>query len=586
MFDSLTWLTGAWLTEGWLAELSQFHFIRPLWLLAFLPMALLIWLRWREDNKPSWKDVLPAHLREALTIGERGWRKQLPLKLLMAIVSVAIVICAGPSWQREASPFGEDQASLLVVLDNSDSMLATDIAPSRLERAKHKIRDLLKARKGGRTGLAVYAGSAHVAMPITQDSKVFEPFLAAIEPQIMPIAGKQAEQALPLIKQQLSDQIGASVLLVSDGVNPTTVEAYQRFFAQSEHQLLILAAGNRNVVSNNPIDIDSLQNLASATGGKVVEISVDDSDIQQLNRMIERNMQLNGESSMPWKDMGYYLLIPMALVMLVWFRKGWLVQWCVSALLVAQLAFVPPVQAETVATKAEQVTVLETRSNWDKFAQWWWDLWLTPNQQGQRCFNQQEYLQAAKHFVDPLRKGTAYYYAGEYKLAHSAFLEMLNDPDPDVVNYGLYNAASALARQREYLAARELLQNLADDEQLHPALRTDVEHNLAVIAGIVEEINRTSESQAGTTDGPEESFELDDDKPRTADGADEETVAELMLKETLNANEILGSEELADKWLKRVEADPKYFLRAKFQIQLREASNLVSEPTAESEDKQ
>ncbi len=43
-----------------------------------------------------------------------------------------------------------------------------------------------------------------------------------------------------------------------------------------------------------------------------------------------------------------------------------------------------------------------------------------------------------------------------------------------------------------------------------------------------------------------------------------------MLKEKLNANEILGSQELADKWLKRVEYDPKYFLRAKFQIQLRE----------------
>lgn len=93
--------------------------------------------------------------------------------------------------------------------------------------------------------------------------------------------------------------------------------------------------------------------------------------------------------------------------------------------------------------------------------------------------------------------------------------------------------------------------------------------------GIVDEVNRMSESQKGTTDGPEESFELGDDKPRTGDGADEEVDSSLMTKESLNANEILGSQELADKWLRRVEADPKYFLRAKFQLQLREQENTL-----------
>lgn len=91
--------------------------------------------------------------------------------------------------------------------------------------------------------------------------------------------------------------------------------------------------------------------------------------------------------------------------------------------------------------------------------------------------------------------------------------------------------------------------------------------------GIVDEVNRMSESQKGTTDGPEESFELGDDKPKTGDGADEEVDASMMKEEKLNANEILGSQELADKWLRRVEADPKYFLRAKFQLQLRDQSS-------------
>ncbi|NAW81788.1 VWA domain-containing protein [Vibrio sp. V43_P6S15P86] len=568
MFDSLSW------TQFF----TQFHFIRPLWLLALVPMFFLVWLRWREESKPSWKDILPEHLRNALTIGERGWRKQLPLKLLMLIVFIAIVICAGPTWQRESSPFGEDKASMLVVLDNSDSMLQKDLPPSRLERSKQKIRDLLAARKGGKTGLVVFAGSAHVAMPITQDSKVFDPFLAAITPEIMPVQGKLAEKALPLIDQQLQGQPGSTVLLVSDGVNPATIEQYQAYFSGKPYQLLILAAGNADIVSNNPMDLDSLQKLASQTNGRLVEVTVDNSDIEQLNRYVERNMQLNGESSMPWKDMGYQLLFPIALIMMLWFRKGWLVQWCVIVMVSGTLLMPTSALAENISVKAEQPQVVQKVTAFDKVAQWWWDLWLTPDQQGQRLFNKQAYLEAAKHFVDPLRKGTAYYYASEFELAHSAFLEMQNDPSEEVRDYGLYNAASALARQREYLAARDLLKSLANKPTLSERLRPDVEHNLKVIGGIVEDINRMSESQAGTEQ--EASTELGDN-PQTAEGADEKTSAELMIKETLSADDILGSQELADKWLKRVEADPKYFLRAKFQIQLRSPTTGSSTTTTE-----
>ena len=559
MFDSLS------LTQFF----TQFHFIRPLWLLALIPMVFLIWLRWHEECKPSWKDILPDHLREVLTIGEHGWRKQLPLKLLMVNVFIAILICAGPSWQREASPFGEDKASMLVVLDNSDSMLQKDLPPSRLERSKQKIRDLLAERKGGKTGLVVFAGTAHVAMPITQDSAVFDPFLAAIDPEIMPVKGKLAEQALLLIDQQLQGLAGSTVLLVTDGVNPATISKYEDYFADRPYQLLILAAGNPDIVSNNPIDLDSLQTLASKTGGRLIEVSVDNTDIQQLSRYVERNMQLNGESSMPWKDMGYALLFPIALIMLIWFRKGWLVQWCLIAMVTGSAMVPTDVWAENISIKAEEPQVVQEVTAFDKAAQWWWDLWLTPDQQGQRLFNKQEYLAAAKQFSDPLRKGTAYYYASEFELAHSAFLEMQNDPSEEVRDFGLYNAASALARQREYLAARDLLQSLASKTTLSQVLRPDVEHNLKVIGGIVEEINQMSESQAGTEQ--EMSTELGDN-PQTAEGAEEQTSQEMMIKETLSAAEILGNQEMADKWLKRVESDPREFLRAKFQIQLNSPS--------------
>lgn len=552
MFDSLLWQQ----------VLTQFHFIRPLWLFALAPLIAVVYLRWKHETIGSWQALLPSHLRKPLTIGDMGWRKQLPLKLLFVSMIFAIIVCAGPTWQRAPSPFGEDKASLLIALDNSPSMLNEDLPPSRLERSKQKVQDLLALRGGGQTGLVVFSGTAHLAMPMTKDSSVFAPFLAAIEPSIMPVEGKNADSIIALVDEQLATNKAGTVLLISDGITPNSLEPLAQYFNQSRHQLLVLAAGNQQVQSSNPMDLNSLKQLASDSGGSIEVISIDNADIRALNQKIERHMQLNNESAMPWQDMGYYLLIPISLLLLCWFRKGWLVQWALLFCVVTPALFVNNANASLEMHKAEPTETSVEITQWDKVLQMWVDLWLTPNQQGQWHFNRQDYLEAAIHFQDPLRKGIAYYYAGEFKLAHAQFL----NADSAL---SLFYAGNALARQREYLKARDLFAYLLKQDKwaLSTELTKDVEHNLKAMQAIVDEVNRLSESQAGTTDGPEDSMELGD-KPQTGDGAEDQAVASMMLKETLNANEILGSDELADKWLRKVESDPKFFLRAKFQIEL------------------
>lgn len=566
MFDSLVWQQ----------VLTQFHFIRPWWLIGFIPLGAVLFLRWRHDETPQWAEILPDHLRKVLTLGEHGWKKQLPLKVLSLCITIGLLICAGPTWQREASPFGEDKAEMVVVLDNSQSMLETDLPPSRLERSKQKIRDLLTLRSGGKTALVVFAGSAHTAMPLTQDRAVFTPFLSAITPNIMPEAGKFAEKALPVIDQLLQDKLGGSVLLVTDGVTPTAIKEYAQFFKDKPYQLLILAAGNPNLVVDNPIDMQSLELLANETNGRLVTVSVDQSDLQTLNNSIERHMQINGESAMPWKDMSHPLIIALACLTLLWFRKGWLVRWCLIGAL--SLSFLPsPVQAE-VYSKADTPTATQEITTWERISQWWVDLWLTPDQQGQGYFYDLNYLEAAKHFNDPMRKGIAYYYASEFKLAQAEFIETKSD-------LGLYYAASALARQREYVAARNLLRQLAVKEGIAPQFLKDIQNNLQVMESIVEDVNRTSKSQVGSLDGPEASKELGD-QPKTGDGAEEQVSEQLMEKETLNAEQILGSDELADKWLKKVDADPKNFLARKFMLQLQQPSVPPEVELQESEEEE
>ncbi|MGR5339981.1 VWA domain-containing protein [Vibrio astriarenae] len=546
-----------------LALLSQFHFIRPWWLLALIPIAILVILRFRQENRPDWITILPKHLRKVLTIGEQGWKKMLPLKVLAVSMILAAIIAAGPTWQREASPFGEDKAALVMVLDVSQSMLEADVSPSRLERAKHKIRDLLELRGGGRNALVVFAGSAHLMMPLTQDNSVLIPFLEAVDPTVMPEQGKNAINALPLVDALLESEQGGSVLFITDQVTASVSEALQAEWKSREPQLLVLGVGNSDVASINPADLDSLKLLASSVGGRFLPLSVDESDVTTLNRYIERNMALNGDSAMPWKDMGYYAVYPLALLLLLWFRRGWLVQW-MWIVVVVPLATVSPTSfSQAVESISAQAVVIEQRSYWDKAKQWWLDIWLTADQQGQWLFNQKAYLDAAAAFDDPLRKGIAFYYGSDYARAYSEFVQ-LDTP------LGVIYAANALARQRQYVKARGRLTTLLKQQNLPDATRQIAEHNLAVINAIVEEVNRMSESQIGTPDGPEQSTELADDQPQTGDGVDEQTTSDFVTEQTLNADDILGDAAVADKWLKGVEADPKRFLRAKFQIQYNE----------------
>lgn len=556
---------------------SNFHFIRPLTLLLIFPLAVIIYLRWKRSNAAQSQQVLPEHLHKALTVGELGWRKLLPLKVLALLVLVAIISSAGPTWTRYDSPFNEDKAALLVVVDLSQSMLEKDVAPNRLIRAQHKIVDLIEQRNGGRTGLIAYAGSAHVVMPLTADKQVFSPFISALSPEIMPVEGKQAQQVLPLIDTLLGAEKGASILLITDGMLPAAINAYQQYFANSPHQLLLLGVGDTTREATIPLDVRSLQDLANKTDASLSLVTVDNQDVQGLARQIERHMQISSDSIMPWQDMGYYLLFPISLLLLMWFRKGWLVHWVVVLVISSNSLLIPTnVQASEANLLTQQTMIvneqqdkqnaLRSTSFWQSTQQAWLDLWLTPDQQGDRALQKKEYLQAAQYYQDPFRKGIAYYYAAQFKAAHISFMQQ---PSPQSLLY----AGNALARQREYIAARNLLADLGkqmDQRALESEvlLRADVANNLAAIQAIIDDINRYSESQKGTTDGLEESFEVGKDDPITSDGFEEIAPQEVLNQETLNSREILGSEELANKWLNRVEADPKRFLQAKFYLQL------------------
>ncbi len=542
--------------EYWQQAISQFHFIRPEWLLLFIPFAAIIYQRWCRQDNAEWQHKLPPHLQKVLIVDNAGWKKQLPLKLLSLILFLTILVASGPSWQREPSPFGEDKSPLLIVLDSSYSMLEKDVAPSRLVRAKQKINDLLELREGGKTGLIVYAGSAHLAMPLTQDNAVFAPYLAAISPDVMPKDGKAAYKVMPIIKQQFANEDSpGTVLLITDGVMGSDYRDFEEYFQSTPQQLLILAVGDEDATSDFPVNIDSLKDMAERTGGKITMLSIDGNDVAWLVSNINAHMLMSKHSAMPWQDFGYYLLFPITLLMLLWFRKGWMVQWCTVLIISGFLSLSSPTSYAQTEVVNTAVMKQEDKGLFDSLNQYWLDLWLTKDQQGQWYFNRSQFLTAAQHYQDPLRKGIAFYYASEFELAYEAFSQVESETM-------MFNAANALIHQREYVAARALLKQFLVQ---YPD-NSSAKHNLLLVQQRIDEINQFSESQANT-----EEFQmaknLPENKPKIAEGADEQVIESRDAKEQLSAENILADKEIANKWLQRVEADPKQFLQVKFQMQ-------------------
>ena len=315
-----------------MSAFADLHFLRPWGLLALLPAVLLTWALWRRQGDVAWRRLIPPHLLPHLLSGNSEKTSPLrPLHLLALFWFVGSLAFAGPSWQREASPFADDQAPLVIALHVGESMLAQDIQPTRLERATHKIRDLLVLRPGARVALIAYAGSAHLVIPFTTDTSLVETFAAELSPEIMPVGGNSAAAAVEMGRRILMEAgSGGSVLLITDHVDSNAIADIVD--GPPVDILAVVAPVGTPAPLDGPpaiaMDEESLSSAASILGGRLEQISVDDSDVRGLSRRLDaRPIAATDDEGQRWRDTGYYLLFPIALLVLLWFRQGWAIRW-------------------------------------------------------------------------------------------------------------------------------------------------------------------------------------------------------------------------------------------------------------------
>jgi Ca-activated chloride channel family protein len=303
--------------------MDEFHFLRPYWLLAIVPALLLCrGILRRQDVTASWGRTFDPHLLPFLLVSDGNKRRWKPVHLLLVVWILCSVALAGPTWKKTPSPFADDEAGLMVLLEVTGTMMATDVQPSRLERAKHKIRDLLEIRRGMATGLIVYSGSAHLVMPLTRDDRIITAMIDELTPDLMPSEGDALANAVTIAENIFSVASGSgSILLMTDSISPTQVNALSEKENQLPLQILVTQSPSA------PVDA-GVERLSDLMRAPVVRVTPDDADVRQIaNRAESKLVSIFGlETGEAWDDFGYSMAGLIAVCALMWSRKGWVVR--------------------------------------------------------------------------------------------------------------------------------------------------------------------------------------------------------------------------------------------------------------------
>ena len=429
--------------------LGDFHFVRPFWFLGLLPI-LMIWLLYKSQNKGSgsWRGVIdPVLANYLIDSGEVAseFKKRMQFLLWLTAWVLACTALAGPAWEKLPEPVAKKTSALIIVLDLSPSMLAQDIKPSRILRARYKLIDILKLRKEGLTALVVYAGSAHLVSPLTDDSKTIINLVNSLDPTMMPTLGSNIEEAIE-ISTEITANSGlsrADILLVTDGVDRrafSTIETIVNI--NGLFRVSILGIGTeqgapiplsyggflkdqRGNILIPKLEPESLKKLAEKTGGVYQSMASDNNDINLLLKhtliSMPNEIRETERSFDVWNDQGYWLIIILLPLIILAFQRGVLVAFLL-------MPFLYPLS----------INAFE-----------WNDLWERKDQQAAKALESGNAKEAQGLFRDDQWRASAAYIAGDYQSAVEEFGALSKNADADT----LYNLANSLANIGEFEAA-------------------------------------------------------------------------------------------------------------------------------------
>ncbi|RDS82724.1 VWA domain-containing protein [Dyella psychrodurans] len=423
--------------------LHHFHFLQPWWLLGLLglPVALALGMRSHTAQRELSKLVDAELLPHLVSGGERHAR--LPWGLLATGWTLCVLALSGPTWSRVAEPMYTDHAAQVVAISLSQHMLAQDVQPSRIERARFKAHDLLSANRDGLNALIGYAGQSFVVAPLTSDAHSLDDLLDAMAPDVMPVDGDNGAQAIEQGAELIHNAklSRGSIVLITDDADEASQAAARKALASGVH-VSVLGIGTEQGAPVTQPDGSFLRNeqgdmvvarrndadlraLAQAGGGRYAVMSGDSSDTTALHaelQLPQQNAMVNGLHGDAWQDQGPWLLLPLLLVVAMAFRRGWV--------LMLPLVLLPMVPGNAHAGSLQ-------------------DWWQRPDQQAASALREGNATKAQKLAQDPAWQGAAAYRAKDYAAAVNA-LERAKGSD---AQYNLGNAFAKLGKYPEAIKA-------------------------------------------------------------------------------------------------------------------------------------
>ncbi|NQZ22903.1 MAG: VWA domain-containing protein [Colwellia sp.] len=503
--------------------MSDFHFLRPWWLIAILVlMFALNLLKKYRLSQSGWQQLLPKHLANVLVDGQQQ-RQSLSLSLPFIIGLLAITALAGPTWKKLPQPVYQIARGSVLIMDMSYSMYATDISPNRLTRARFKAIDILEQLNEGEIGLIAYAGDAFTISPLTDDINNIKLLLPSLTPELMPELGSNPYAALTLAHDMLTNAGHAKgdIYWFTDGIDNIDIQDITDWSRSNNHRLNILGIGSKTgapiklntgeLMKDNSgaiivpkLSIAALQGSAKRGRGFYSTITNNNDDIEQLLKqpvnIEEHQKKESANTGDQWQEVGPYLLLLLLPLLLPYFRRGRLLA------ILPLCLFLTPIDKsyaqEANAANEEATTSSKEAAERSFFQDTWQDLWKTKDQQAQKQFNNQAYQQAAGNFEDKLWQGSAHYRAGDYEQALQAFQQQTTAE-------ALYNQGNALAKLERYDEAIEAYTQVLKNNAQH----SDAQANKTYL----EEMKKQQEQQK-----QENNKEQSDEKKQDQDNKDQD----------------------------------------------------------------
>lgn len=445
--------------------------LRPAWLLALVPLAVLIWYlaRTRRQSESGWRSVVdprlaPHVLGDDARQGARAGWAAVGAGMLLALIALIGLARPGPTdlaWRTDAAR--------VLVVDMSPGMAASDLRPGAAERARLKVLDLLRAAPGGDTALIAYSDEPYVISPLTSDAATIALLVPEVAPDIMPLPGDRPDRALRLAADLLNGSGAGTRDIV--WLTSATDERLLRLASSSSGDGLRLSVLHIPVAPEmtenaGPTSVDALRSALEATGGRYLVARPDGADVQELANLFAqagRTLTETQRAVRHAREIGPWLVLLLLPLAALAFRPG------VLAALALPLLLLAPADEASAG------------GSW----------WASPDREGYRLLQAGDPAAAAGVFDDPRWRAVALYRAGRYEEA-AAEWESLSDPE------SLYNRGNALAqleRLEEALQAYEAALHFRPDDP-------DILHNRDLVR---EALSRRPPDQPPTPDDASDS---------------------------------------------------------------------------------